>query len=63
MNYIRLEAITVHSYCNGIDQWFSTFFEPGPTFVFKKIAGPAELLHVNEADLFLLRNNIADYMT
>jgi len=43
-----------------LDQWFSTFTEAGPTFVFKKISGPTRTTTCQKY-LFFLRHYIAYY--
>jgi len=44
-----------------LEQWFSTFFELGPTFVFKKISGPTRTTPC-QTDLLLLRHYTAYYV-
>jgi len=41
-----------------VDQWFSTFFELGPTLILKKMSGPTKTT-ICEKHLFLLRYYIA----
>ena len=46
---------------NTLIQWFSTFFEPGPTFIFKKISGPTRTTTCQKY-LFSLRHYAAYYV-
>ena len=45
----------------ALRQWFSTFFEPGPTFIFKKISGPTGATTCQKY-LFFLRHYTACYV-
>jgi len=45
----------------SLSQWFSTFFELGPIFVFKKISGPTRTTTCRKY-LLLIRHYTAYYM-
>ena len=53
-------SLNPKSLAQVLDQWFSTFTEAGPTFVFKNISGPTRTTTCQKY-LFFLRHYIAYY--